>query len=212
MTETPESGKDDLPVVENEDGSLTYTAKHARANAVFLERRKATMGPNPTQEKARKLYEWWLSGCGTYIAGNYTPYGKLDEGQQQRWVMLSKALGDHPYHDHTPGSVEMKAERYKNIPAGLSWADYDNALHPEYAGYSDKVDGKGAYIHNDDPTYEEWVEKQPKLRQHWWQLWRLTKIFVEYDHYRRFIRDQARRRDAGTEPDLAYDLTKSSSR
>lgn len=230
MTETPESDKeefraDDLPdpvIEQNEDGSLPYMSQELRAarwtvaktraaekgtdprtefNDMLLERKKATMGPNPTQEKARKLYEWWFSGCGTKSIDTYGKYDHLNIGEKEQWVMLAKALGDHPYHDHTPDSVTRKAEKYKNIPVGLSWAEYDNALHPEDAGYSGKLDGVSAnsYIHDDDPTYEEWVEAQPLQRKYWWQFWRPTEVFTDYDHYTRFVRDQARYRKAAIE-------------
>lgn len=183
------------------------TDARAEFTADLLERSRALKGPNPTQEKARTLYEWWRSGCGTYADGDYTPYpstlvldqyGNLDEGEKRRWAVLAKALGDHPYHDRKPGSVEERAERYKNIPANVSWAEYDSVLHPEDAGYAGKLDGvsANAYIHDDDPTYEEWVEAQPLQRKHWWQFWRPVEVHTEYDDYRLFIRNNRLRREA----------------
>lgn len=230
------AGKDDIPAQEIVEGvnadsasylSLTERTKRwnearSRAketgnsakeeyNKAVLERSRATKGPNPTQEKARKLYEWWQSGCGgvepllTQMTQDICSWENLHPYEQARWAILAKALGNHPLSDNDfrSGAVQQQAQKYSSIPAGISWADYDNALYPEEAGYSDKTDGKGVYIHDDDPTYEEWVESQSKQRQHWWQFWRPTEIFTDYDCYSRFIRNQARYRKAAIELGLA---------
>lgn len=229
------AGKDDIPdpVIERgEDGSLAYMSQELRQarwtvaktraaekgtdprtefTAMIMERSRALKGPNPTQEKARKLYEWWQSGCGgvepllTQMTQDIRSWENLHPYEQARWAILAKALGNHPLSDNDfrSGAVQQQAQKYSSIPAGISWADYDNALYPEEAGYSDKTDGKGVYIHDDDPTYEEWVESQSKQRQHWWQFWRPTEIFTDYDCYSRFIRNQARYRKAAIELGLA---------
>lgn len=242
MTDTPR----DLPTVEKgEDGSLTYMSQELRAarwtvaktrahekgtdprtefNEMLLENRKATLGPNPTQGKARKLYEYWLSGCGgvdkelTQMRADWCPYDQLNSYDQQRWMVLAKALGGmwidgKLCHDLTAEMVaryRRDEEKYKSIPAGFGMFEYDNVLNPEEAGYSDKVDREvnGVFIHNDDPTYDEWVDQQPKARQHWWQFWRPAEVFTHYKHYRRWIGDRETRRHCAS----SGNLTKSSAR
>lgn len=212
MTETP----DDLPnpVERNEDGELGYSSTEerirrwdeAQARALaegitprealtrsMLERRKATMGPNPTQEKARKLYEWWRDGCGgaepysaeakalTEMTQDMRTYDNLHPYEQARWAVLAKALGHHPYHDHyskfTTGGED---ERGSKKLGSIGWAEYDDVLHPNET----KWDEKGSYIPISALTYPQWVKRQPKPRKHKWQFWREVEVDTSYHTYR----------------------------
>lgn len=164
----------------------------------FLERKKATMGINPTQEKARTLYEWWQSGCGAKeyqeacLAGDLRSFDRLHPYERERWAMLAKALGAHPYHERTDASalrkVEVDAKKYAKIPAGISWADYDEALHPEDATVFDKI---RSYMYADLLTYAQWAQTQPRPRRYFWQFWRPVEVDLDYQTYRASIRELA---------------------
>lgn len=237
MTETPDNdipAGNDATHLSQELRAARWTVAKTRAhekgtdprtefNEMLLESSRAAKGPNPTQEKARKLYEYWQSGCGgaepllTEMTQDMRSWANLHPYEQARWAVLSKALGgmwidDKLCHDLTAGTFSRLSEdeeKYKSIPQGFGMFEYDNVLNPEEAGYSDKLDRpiNGVYIHNDDPTYAEWVDQQPKARQHWWQLWRPTEVFTEYDHYCRWIRDQATRRKGAAEVGFAKSST-----
>jgi hypothetical protein len=145
---------------EAERTGNTTSAEYYKA-MLELERIRAAKGPNPTQEKARTLYEHWQSGCGgadpllKQMTQDMRSWANLHPYEQARWAVLAKALGGlwidgQLCHDLTPVATSHTAQdamRYKDIPADLSWAEYDDVLNPK------------------DPGYQ-------KLRQHWWQLWR----------------------------------------
>jgi hypothetical protein len=140
-------------------------------NADFIERKKKTMPPNPHQEKGRKLYEWWRSGCGahdpalTEMTQDIRPFDRLNPYERARWVVMAKALGDRfPHHERVRGSrltVPEQEQRYAAIPAGTGWAEYDSALNP-----AEKWNG------------QSWSTR--KVRVYWWQLWRPLPQKVGY--------------------------------
>lgn len=140
------AGKDDIPdpVIERgEDGSLAYMSQELRQarwtvaktraaekgtdprtefTAMIMERSRALKGPNPTQEKARKLYEWWQSGCGgvepllTQMTQDIRSWENLHPYEQARWAILAKALGNHPLSDTMTSDRVRCSNRRRNTP------------------------------------------------------------------------------------------------
>lgn len=160
-------------------------------NAAFIERRKKDMGPNPTQEKARNLYELWVTGCGS-LYHNKNNFDQLDTYDKGRWVMLAKSLGNKIDQLGFVPSVPRDVEKYGESTYSPDWADFDQLSHPE-DDLSIKTDLsiiKTSYspqAHQDDDGYLQWVVENLPLRKRWWQFWLPESIDLSYESYRKTL-------------------------
>lgn len=159
------------------------TTRHA--GKPTAKRTDIDQGPT-SSERGKQLYHQWLMAGGNVdnLAFTYRPWEKLSQGEQRRWIWISRG-GYIAHNHHHEGEIPPEGTE---ITEKINFLDYDEAqlLAGRTAG-GQKLTGipdDFTVIPDEFPTYDEWVRFTfPKIREHPWQFWR-PRIQVTHDDYR----------------------------
>lgn len=149
--------------------------------------------------RGKKLYQLWLTSGQTFPPGNYTPWEKLDNAQQGRWIYLSKRMGD-PQHQHQV-QVPSDVQRFlaaTTITEPVDMWKYDEALNPTPEDAhtfvadlaSPKKKAPEPTVDFVDTLYCIWVQSRlSRTRQHWWQFTRPLVVDTSRDTFDQLVLD-----------------------